>query len=216
MIMNKTPFKFQLWLTFGNVAKSSKDSILTPYDEDDELSSFQDLLDDCYSTWNSGSATEKALAFKVLQQVYRRFYGHYVFNVSKDFGSDEEMISDSEYAEHKLHFIVALTNIFVQTKDRYMFLLQAYKSEETKLLDGVKTLTTGVGRFNDTPQNITDGDEFGDNTHLSNITKSTAEASSDFDTKMARLDEITRKYRNLLKDWTDEFDSLFIEERNIL
>lgn len=216
MIMNRTPFKFQLWLTFGNVASLSKDYILTPYEEDATLSSFEALLGECYSTWNSGSAPEKALALKVLQQVYRRFYNHYVFSVPKDFESDEELQADSDFAENKLHFVVALTNIFVQTKDRYMFLLQAYESEKSKLLDGVKTLTTGVGRFNDTPQNITDGDEFGDNTHLSNITKSTAEASSDFDTKMARLDEIARKYRNLLKDWTDEFDSLFIEERNVL
>ena len=107
-------------------------------------------------------------------------------------------------------------NIIMQTYDRYSKLLDVYTSELSKLLDGVKTTTNGIGIFNDTPQNIqTTEDDFTGDNHISNASKSSAVAESDVDTKMARIDEIQRKLRNIWKDWLDEFDGLFLESVNV-
>lgn len=149
----------------------------------------------------------------LLEQLYARFWKHCCFALHKEVALDDLMTEASDEITDVLGNIVM---IILQTYDRYAKLLDIYASESSKLLDGIKTTTSGVGRFNDTPQNITDGDEFGDNTHVSNITKSTAEAISDADTKMARIDEIDRRYRNILKDWTNEFEGLFIEGENYL
>lgn len=141
----------------------------------------------------------------LFRELYARYYTHYCFSNSED-------IIETIPAKQ---FLAKIVMIIQQTYDRYSTLLGIYASEKSKLLDGVKTTTIGVGRFNDTPQDLSDGDEFGDNTHVSNITKSTAEAVSDVDTKINRIAEIDRKMRNIMKDWTDEFEDLFIEGENI-
>lgn len=215
MLLNRCLLKLECWLSFGNIVAQSQTSVLEPYVDDTAMTDFQDFLGSTYSVWTSGTSTEQSHATKLLQEIYRKYYSHYCFALRKEFGTDSQMVLDDEFNEKLIHLRTMMTNIFFETKDRYLLQLSLYTSEKSKLLDGVKTTTTGVGRFNDTPQNITNGDEFGDNTHISNITKSTAEAVSDVDTKMARLDEISRRYRNLLKDWVNEFDSLFIEERNV-
>lgn len=183
-------------------------SELTPYADDTTWTAFSVVLGDTYSTWHTGVAGDDAISLKLLQAIYRRYYNEFVFSTS----SNE---CDSEYFTKQDELIIKLANIYSFTRDRYLQLIKLYESEKSKLLDGVKTTTTGVGRFNDTPQNITDGDEFGNNTHITNITKSTAEAVSDIDTKINRLDEIQRKLRNLYKDWVDEFEDLFLERGNI-
>lgn len=163
-----------------------------------------------YKNWQpSQPAQLKAYIPDLFQKLYARYWKEYVFSLDTD-----DKTSD-EYAEAKNEFYTNLGNIIIHTYDRYSFLLDTYTSELDNLLDGVRTITTGTGRFNDTPQDITNGDEFGDNTHLSNITKSTAEAVSDLDTKMGRIDEIQRKLRNIWKDWLDEFEKAFIERGNI-
>ena len=104
----------------------------------------------------------------------------------------------------------------MSTYDRYNKLLDTYTSELSKLLDGVKTTTQGIGSFNDTPQNIqTSQDDYSGDSHISNISKSSAVATSDLDTKMGRIDEIQRKLRNIWKDWLEEFESLFLERGNV-
>ena len=142
--------------------------------------------------------------------MYARFYDHYIFS------TEHETIDEVE-DDHKItKFRTNLVSIILQTYDRYAKLLDLYTAEKNKLLDGVKTSTTGTGQFNDTPQNVQSvAEAFGDNSHVSNITKSTAVAESDVDTKINRLEEIARKFRNLLKEWTNEFESIFIEEGNI-
>ena len=145
----------------------------------------------------------------LFQRLYAKYWKEYVFAL------EEDSVAGTEYNNAKNEFYTKVGTIIMATFERYNKLLDVYTSELSKLLDGVKSSTTGVGRFNDTPQNITDGDEFGDNTHISNITKSTAEAVSDVDTKINRIDEIQRKLRNIWKDWVDEFDGLFIERGNI-
>ena len=210
MMPNRWVFKKQTYWSFYDILSNNGENDAEPYvDINFDYSTISDVFGSSYANKLCSSGTTlKAHITDLLNMVYSRFYDHYVY------GTDGDETSDL-YGRKFINFKNKILSIIEQTYERYSTLLNLYASEKSKLLDGVKTTTTGVGRFNDTPQNITNGDEFGDNTHISNITKSTAEAVSDVDTKMARLDEITKRYRNLLKEWTNEFDGLFIEERNI-
>ena len=204
-------FKVVNWYTFADLFNPNGVNQI-PYEEDG-FSSIVDFLDICASMWFTNTEQQvdaDKLPLELFQMLYRRYWTHYVANIEKENPTEDDVLSIAR------EFVIRLTNIFVQTKDRYITLLNVYASEKNKLLDGIKTTTIGVGKFNDTPQNIIDGDEFGDNQHISNITKSTAEAISDADTKINRLDEITRKYRNIMMDWTNEFDGLFIESENVI
>ena len=210
ILTNRWVFKKQTYWTFYDIMSNNGDNDAEPYvDVNFDYSTLEDVFGESYADILClQTETLKPHITDLLNLLYSRFYTHYVY------GTDGDTRNDL-YGRKFVDFKNKVLSIIIQTYDRYAKMLDLYDSEKTKLLDGVKTTTTGVGRFNDTPQNITDGSEFGDNSHITNITKSTAEAESDVDTKMARLDEISRKYRNLLKDWTNEFDGLFIEERNI-
>lgn len=140
--------------------------------------------------------------------IYERFFDHFAFE------SEHSELRDATAEIKKLQ--VNMISIITQTYDRYSKLLQLYSSEASKLLDGIQTTTQGVGQFNDTPQNIqTSVDDYTGDSHITNISKSSAVATSDADTKINRLDEIQRKFRNLLKDWSDEFEQIFIERGNV-
>ena len=97
-----------------------------------------------------------------------------------------------------------MMSIMEQSYDRYSTLLKNYADQKANLLNKVEAIT----RFNDTPQ---DSGEFADDRHTTHITTS----KNDYDTLMARINEIDRDYRNLLKDWTEEFSVLFIHEEGL-
>ena len=146
----------------------------------------------------------------LFQKLYGRYWKEYIFSL------DTDSVAGSEYNDAKKEFFTKLGTIITNTYDRYAKLLDTYTSELSKLLDGVKTTTQGIGSFNDTPQNIqTSQDDYSGDSHISNISKSSAVATSDLDTKMGRIDEIQRKLRNIWKDWLEEFESLFLERGNV-
>lgn len=214
-------FKIERWFTFGEVLErchppiqEADVAILLPYKNYKQLSEFGDFLQTERMTYfTKTDTTEKNIVNSLLTEIYARFYDHYVF------GTKEQIVENGAYTNEfndKLNLLRSrFTSIFVETSDRYMNLLKIYKNELSALLDKVKTKSSGVGKFNDTPQNeIVNGDEFGDGGHISNITKSENETETDFDTKMGRIDEIQRKLKNILREWTDEFSGLFIESEN--
>lgn len=207
-------FEKQYYYTFDEIVGYYYDPSPTrfggpiPYDDDD-FANFNSFLDTTKGYWNKNNTRQELFI-----RLYRRFYNHYVYYMNEVLTA-EQLADNDDWNGKMVEFRTNLANILENTADRYEALIGLYNSEKTRLLDGVKTITTGTGRFNDTPQDITNGDEFGNNTHITNITKSTAEAVSDLDTKMGRIDEIQRKLRNLWKDWLDEFESVFIERGNI-
>ena len=58
-------------------------------------------------------------------------------------------------------------------------------------------------------------DEFDGDAHVTNLTSYKTENAREVMTPIARLEELTRLYDNIIKDWTDEFKGVFIEEANI-
>lgn len=90
----------------------------------------------------------------------------------------------------------------LSTYDRYQPVLVYYKSMQGKLMDAIKTSNTS--RFNDTPE--TTGD-YTSVEHTTNI--SIAETSNEGSTAMSRLHEVQKRYRNVMEDWSKEFEKFF-------
>ena len=145
--------------------------------------------------------------FKLLKL---RFREEYCFDLEKDYdiagifliaGGSADL---NELRKLSRNYIQKMLSIYVQTYERYAKILDIYSAEKENLLNKVEAIT----RFNDTPQ---DSGEFSDDSHTTHITSS----RNDYDTLMGRIDEIDRKYRNVLKDWTNEFEPLFIHEESL-
>lgn len=110
------------------------------------------------------------------------------------------------------NFIAKICMIIEMTSPRYLALLGAYTSSEGKLLDPVKITNSGTIRFNDTPQ---DEGDFANDSHTTNITEDNRETFNDLDSKMGRIREIESNYNNVLLNWSNEFEAIFMEEENI-
>lgn len=139
---------------------------------------------------------------KVMNLVMKRFREHYVYWTEND-------LEDTDKAEV---FVSKLVYILEMTSPRYLKLLEVYNSADSELLDPVKIESEGVSRFNDTPQ---DSGTFDTDSHTTNLTEDSRTTSNDLDTKMGRIREIESNYNNLLLKWSNEFESLFLEEANI-
>lgn len=138
----------------------------------------------------------------VLDLVVKRFKDMYCFYTnSEDYPTDEA-----------INFIDKLLNLLYMTSPRYLKLLSIYAAADTTLLDPVEITSSGTTRFNDTPQ---DSGDFATDSHTTNITEDSRTTSNDLDTKMGRIREIESNYNNILLNWSNEFESLFLEEANI-
>lgn len=129
---------------------------------------------------------------------------------------------------------LGILSVYRLTTPRYGILCNLYRTQEQHLLDALKSTTSGethsqsssnatggsTSKTNDTPQAAGDwaSDPYtsqvsrSDNTSSGSSTGTATDertTSTDPATIMARLDEIRTKYRDLLKDWTDEFSGLF-------
>ena len=152
---------------------------------------------DCFT-----EQTLKPYIDELWQLIYSRYKNHYVFYNQKDeiFNTDVD------------DFAYKLMNLMSMTYDKYAPLISLYKENENKLMNDIKASSKGKVRFNDTPQ---DGGDYSDDAHTTNITQSETENSTAGATPIERLDEIKRKISMLYKEWSDEFDVLFVEEGNI-
>ena len=137
------------------------------------------------------------------QSIIARYYDDYVIMISED----DDTIPSLTW-ENISPFFNKLINTITRTKDYYLTLLNIYNNQKNNLLNQVKSISTNTTRYNDTPQN---GGEFVDDKHTSEFTKVNNSIESDVNTLMYRINEIQRLYRNVMKDWVDEFEKLFIE-----
>lgn len=159
---------------------------------------------------------ESEIAHKLYVLLKERFINEFVCDISFElpviddriwnnyayFGLTLDQITELRHA--CWDFFDKFMTILKMTYDRYALILKTYEDNKADLLNKVESLT----RFNDTPQ---DTGEFSDDEHTTHITST----KNDFDTLMGRIDEIDRKYRNVLADWTREFESLFIHEESL-
>ena len=148
----------------------------------------------------------------ILPIIFNRFYHHYCCSQEEEPDDLVDGIIDSYREKPYFKFLVDMGNVFNFTKQKYSTLLNLYASEKENLLNKVQTLASGTTRYNDTPQ---DTGDFSDDSHTTNISQTTGESSTDVKPLIERLADINRLYQQVLLDWTNEFERLFIEEGNI-
>ena len=202
-----SPCKYQerFYWTFEEVLNSGSSSdqkYLTDISALD--SALESMVTQGYNTpiWNSQTEQIKTEYRLVLDLVVKRFLEKYCFyTLTKEYDLNKGF-----------NFLGKLIYILEMTSPRYLKLLEVYESEKDKLLDPVKITSEGISRFNDTPQ---DEGDFANDEHTTNLTEDTRKTSNELDTKMARIKEIESNYNNIILNWSNEFESIFIEEANI-
>ena len=138
--------------------------------------------------------------------VFARYKNHYCYYLLT-----EENNINSAY-----NCLLKVVNTIIMTYDKYATLLTIYATNKNDLLAKIKTSSGSITRFNDTPQ-VPEGDShtLDDDEYVTNITKSKGDSETDGDTIMARIREIQDSIQNVLLNWSNEFDKIFIEEYNV-
>ena len=191
------------------VAEFTGESLLDhePYEYGTNENYFSDVFYGGFQNapiWKSANVAKDHIE-DLWQLVFARFYKEYCF------GTDEDELTENEAKE----FLVKLINIIVMTYPKYAALLDYYKAKEGSLLDQINSVTTGLARFNDTPQNEEADDEFEGDLHVTNLTKTKGTSATDGMSPIERLKQIQDSYKLVLRDWSDEFKKIFIEGGNI-
>lgn len=139
---------------------------------------------------------------EVLDLVIKRFHNFFCLSTS----SPEFPLSESK------NFIAKLLMILEMTENRFMSILASYDEAKDRLLGPVNIEVKSKNRFNDTPQN---NGTYEEDPYTTNISFVDSTTENDADTIMGRIREIEGNYNNVMLDWSNEFDALFIEEDNI-
>ena len=184
---------FNTWTNTGS-------AILKDIIEDVVSSSVMASLSEI-GTLSGGTLTYASHIASLLDNIYRLHEENYCVFV--DFESQRETESK--------RFLIKFLTLINQTAPRYKKLLDLYTSQATHLLDGLSTSNSGLVKFNDTPQGSGD---FADDTHTTNITKTSSSTQTDVRTPMEKLKEIQDSYSDLLAKWSEEISVMFLEEGN--
>lgn len=160
----------------------------------------------CYLTFESPTWTERPYVNDLFIDVIRANFNEFAISIY-DFTDDEIRKAAKSVFEW-------LVEIMDHTYERYSTILTAYDALKTKLLDGVKAITTeaatGETRFNDTPQSENLSDGYASDPYATNINVSETglERTLIDDRKSAieRLDDLRKMYANVMNEWLNEFD----------
>lgn len=133
-----------------------------------------------------------------IQILAGRYGESYILRKDYDFFEAEPVVELSDIDRLSRRF----QNILNLTASRYLSLLNAYNKYISDPTAPISASSDGTTRFNDTPQ---DGGDYSDDEHSTNITQSHTESTADTSSIMDRLDGLYRNWRNVLKDWCDEF-----------
>lgn len=151
------------------------------------------------------STTDKLNIFnQVMRYNFSRFYDYFLSRKFVDIHVDESSIT---YTTAELTAIWRLfINVFNNTAPRYIPLLKSFNSNESTPIAKITSTTTGINKFNDTPQGSGD---YSDDTHTTTINKNSVSVQADSGSVAERLDEVYKNWRSILREWTNEFRCLF-------
>lgn len=148
--------------------------------------------------------------------LFNRVYSKYSNEVigessfTPNFETNESgVIIDSNTQNLVYNFLSSYLEIYEETKEYYLNLLNIYKDNINKLLDKVESTGSNKTYYNDTPQNS--GGVFEEDLYTSSFNKMTSSSSTDLTTKMNRIKEIQDSMKMVIKDWLKEFRQIFIE-----
>ena len=159
----------------------------------------------------------KGTGFELWKSIYFRYYDMFVFFIDyhKLGISIDEALGKKTWikyvSDYFWDFLIRFLSILSQTKNRYEILIGEYNKQKSSLMNQLKTSSTTKSRFNDVPQEklVYQSDDYATNASIGE-----SETSTDTTTPILRLKEIEINYSNIIKDWTSEFEGLFIEPLN--
>lgn len=159
----------------------------------------------------------KGTGFDLWQSIYFRYHDMFVFFIDyHKFGvSIDEALDPKRWisfvADYFREFMIRFLSILSQTRNRYEILIGEYDKQKSSLMNQLKTSSTTKSRFNDVPQEKLD---YQSDDYATNASIGESESFADTTTPILRLKEIEINYSNIIKDWTSEFEGLFIEPLN--
>lgn len=149
----------------------------------------------------------KQPVYDVFLQLEKRFADHYIFSTEHDDGQ--------EARNQAYKFFKKLFNVIEYTYQKYAKIIELYQTNYNTLMRELQTETESGSRYNDTPQSKEVDLSFEENQYTTNLTKSKSLTKTDSNTPIVKIEEIMRNYRNIVLEWLNEFDSLFVEEHNV-
>ena len=204
-------YELQNWWTFKEVLDILDEGSNLPWAMQDNFEGEFHSMFSGAPVWKNASAALDYIE-DLWSLLFARYYDDYVlYNYDDEDGEEVEPTTDEIRA-----FFAKLINVIVLTYPKYSVLLKSYQTKENGLLDQIASNTTGVARFNDTPQNVEDGGaDFEDDNHVTNITSTKGTSLTDGMTPIERLKQIQEGYKSVMRDWCNEFKILFINGENI-
>lgn len=155
----------------------------------------------------SGANTFKTVVKDILTRVYSRYGERYLVGIPTEEGKYPNKLKEA-----LLEGAMKLYNRLDSAYALYGKTIEFYQSSIDDLLGKVKSVSTSISRFNDTPQN---GGDYSDDEHTTNITQGQSEVSDDAGTLMERLDEIRRLWRNVMEEAVDYVGGITIGGCNL-
>lgn len=140
--------------------------------------------------------------YNLLSAIYGRYSDEIVYYATSKINNENE--------EHKLKlakFLNKLLDVYQYVSDKYITLLTYYGEKRNSLLDGIKVITDSINKFNDTP--VVEGSYLSDN-FVTNLSSNKTTLSNEKDTLIMRLAEIQDHYKEVYKDFINEFKRIFI------
>lgn len=183
-------------------------------DEGDNDQAFSDITS-AYGLYVSAlaydgySATYEAIMDEMWEILRNKYVSDYCYRVQYSLHETEQPLTRLQCREMLQGFI----NLFNMTMPRYLPLLKAYQDNAATPIQKVESTSTGLTRFNDTPQ---DGGDFDDDSHTTNLTNASTTTQTDPAALYEQLDHLYKNWRSILRDWSDEFDGLFVSGDNII
>ena len=159
------------------------------------------------SDLTDSSAQYNELVSQVLGRFYEKPVGLILVSCMEPTPTTDQLNITGEQFAYR--FIAVLN----RTHERYMTLLTEYANAKAHLMDDVKSGTTSMRKHNDTPQNSNALDPYTGDNYISDFTKFETDNKSEMATKITRLAEISDRYENVMSDWANEFQRIFMEEQ---
>lgn len=147
----------------------------------------------------------------ILYVSLNRHWDDFFVKTKKDVVFDAEDMSSTELFKKICGKMRVFLQRMVETGERFLPLLTAYRSKANLLLSKLETETETVDRFNDTPQiPESAGTDLEDDPYVTNLRKLKSISKTDPGSIPSQLEECYRFLHNILEDWANQLDLCFV------
>lgn len=175
------------------------------------MTTFDYMLREIKQLW-SGGAILPSEQTMFQDYLWPEFYESPIFYVDVEsapwFGEEGEEPELEDVIEQIDPLLGRLHRWYVESKERYVYLIGKLEAIKANLLARVESVTTSQVKSSDTPQISTDPFDL---EYVSRADQSTVTLASDISTPIERFREVQEKLRNLYADWANEFSQFVIQ-----